>query len=353
MSGKKPIMKKSLKTLLTNYKEVAYQAAIMSVLGIFFSYNQEYKDTIAIASLLDMKKLAFFGNYMIAAMVINYYLLPQFYYKKKEWLFGLLVSLLITLVILVDEHVLEQIYYPHTRGTYFPGIAYTLIETLPIIIIAVAFKLAWDYNKQERAFENLKALVKESQLQFLKNQINPHFLFNNLNNLYAHAIANSAQTPEIILELSSVLRYNLYDCKEDYVPLSKEIKHLKNYTALHELQIEQRGKVQFTLDLAADNFSISPLILVVFVENAFKHSAVSLLTNIDIVIDIHVSEQGLLTMHCKNNFSPEHLVKEHSGIGLENVKKRLLLLYPQLHELTSSTENNFYQVKLSMNLKSF
>ncbi len=345
-------MKKKINTLIASRKEIVYQAAIITVLGVFFSYNQELEDNSTIVSLLDSKKLAFFGNYMSAAMVINYYLLPEFYYKKRTWQFCLLVVLLIIVVILVDEHILEQIYYPDTRGTYFPGIPYTLLETLPIIIIAVAFKLAWDYNKKEREFENLKALIKESQLQVLKNQINPHFLFNNLNNLYAHAIANSPQTPGIILELSSVLRYNLYECKEDYVPLSKEIKHLKNYTALHQLQMGHRGNVRFSLDLAAENFVISPLILVVFVENAFKHSFVSLLNDIDILIDISVRENGVLTMHCKNNFSSEHLWKEDSGIGLENVKQRLLLLYPQRHELAISVVNNVYQVKLSINLKS-
>ncbi|MDF2457103.1 MAG: histidine kinase [Cytophagaceae bacterium] len=343
---------KNLLTFKIQYKEIAYQTAIIAVLGIFFSYNQDYQEHIRIASLLDLKKLAFFANYMVAAVVINYYLLPAFYYKKKLWLFCFSVCLLIALVVLVDEFVLEKIYYPHTRGVYFPGIAYTLIETLPVIIIAVAFKLAWDYNKKEREFEKLKALVKESQLQFLKNQINPHFLFNNLNNLYAHAISNSPQTPGIIVELSSVLRYNLYDCKEDYVPLAKELKHLQHYTALHELQIAQRGKVNVSMELASENFTISPLILVVFIENAFKHSAVSLIQDIAIFIDICVDENGLLTMHCNNNFSPDYALKGHVGIGLENVKKRLLLLYPKMHELAISVVDNMYQVKLSIQLKS-
>ncbi len=337
--------------LRANLKEITYQTAIIIVLGIFFSYNQDHKENVTFTSLLDIQKLVFFANYMMAAMIINYFLLPKFYYKKRTWLFCFSVFVLITIVVEIDERILEQIYYPDTRGTYFPGIAYTLIETLPIIIIAVAFKLAWDYNKKQREFENLKALVKESQLQFLKNQINPHFLFNNLNNLYAHAINNSPQTPGIILELSSVLRYNLYDCKENYVPLSKEITHLKNYTALHELQLGQRGNVRVSIDTVSQNFAISPLILVVFVENAFKHSLVSLINNIDISIDIRVHENGLLVMHCNNNFSPEHLLTEHAGIGLENVKKRLQLLYPQMHELDISNVNNMYQVKLSMNLK--
>jgi two-component system LytT family sensor kinase len=344
-------MKTVLNFLKINYKEIAYQVAIFIVLGIFFSFNQDSQEKVRISSLLDPRKIAFFGNYMMAATIINYVLLPKLYYKKKTSLFFVSVLLLITFVILVDEWVLEQIYYPDTRGKYFPGIPYTLVETLPVIIITVAFKLAWDYNKREREVEKLQALVKESQIQFLKNQINPHFLFNNLNNLYAHAITRSPQTPDIILELSSVLRYMLYDCKADFVPLTKEIKHLENYTALHELQIGQRGHVRCTVELASQHFTITPLVLVVFVENAFKHSTVSLTNNIDINIDIRVSEDGLLTMHCTNNFSPEYLSGENSGIGLENVRKRLQLLYPNMHELAISSVNNIYQVKLSMKLK--
>lgn len=339
-------------TLKKHFKEIVYQIAVIVVLGVLFSYNEDYQVYGTLNSLWDLKKFAFFGNYILAATIINYLLLPKFYYKKKEWLFCFSVIILITLVVLIDEHVLEQIYYPHTRGTYFPGILYTLIETLPIIIIAVAFKLGWDYNKKQLELEHLKTLVKESELQFLKNQINPHFLFNNLNNLYSHALTNAPQTPNIILELASVLRYMLYDCKENFVALSKEIDHLKHYTALNKLQMGQRGNVRFDVDLKSQNFAISPLVLVVFVENAFKYSTTSLTTNIDIDIAITVSETGLLLMHCTNNFSPEYLPKEHSGIGLGNVKKRLCLLYPQMHELDISIINTLYRVKLSMNLKS-
>lgn len=122
----------------------------------------------------------------------------------------------------------------------------------------VAFKLAWDASVKQREVNELKDLIKESELQFLKSQINPHFLFNNLNNLYSYALDNSPKTPSIILELSSVLRYMLYDCKENFVPLAKEIKHLKNFTALNELQIEDRGSVRFETENLGGNYTIAP-----------------------------------------------------------------------------------------------
>src|SRR5690606_25564746 len=116
----------------------------------------------------------------------------------------------------VDEYFLERVYFPEIRGTYFPGVAFTIIETLPLILIFVLFKLAWDFNRKQRELDRLKSLVQESEIKFLKSQVNPHFLFNNLNNLYAKALKQSPKTPEIILELSSVLRFMLYDSKEAY-----------------------------------------------------------------------------------------------------------------------------------------
>ncbi|MEM8890390.1 MAG: histidine kinase [Bacteroidota bacterium] len=344
-------MNSFLHRLRPYYKEIAYQTAIVLVLFIFFSYNQEESERVSLQSLVAGYKFAFFGNYLIASMIINYVLLPIFYYKKRQVLFFISVVALITLVILVDEYILEQIYFPDTRGTYFPGLVFTLLETLPLIIIMLAFKLAWDFNKKQRELEQLKSLVKESELQYLKNQINPHFLFNNLNNLYAYAIQNSPKTPSIILELSSVLRYMLYDCKEDYVPLEKEVAHLRNYTALNELHIAQRGEVKFKEEIASGEFSISPLVLVVFIENAFKHSLASQSKDIFIDIGVKVAENGLLSFSCTNSFLPDYGSVEHSGIGLENVKKRLALLYPNLHHLDISVNNHVYQVQLTMQLE--
>jgi sensor histidine kinase YesM len=282
-------MSKLQNMLIKNYKEIGYQILTLFVLFMFFSYNQEDTENFLFKNLFAPYKFAFFGNYIITALIISYILIPELYYKNKPWLFLVFTICSIASIILIDELILEKVYFPYTRGTYFPGIAFTLIETLPLIIIMVGFKIGWDINKKQREIELLKMLVKESELQFLKSQINPHFLFNNLNNLYYYALEGSPKTVSIILELSSVLRYMLYDCKEDFVPLSKEIIHLKNYTALNELQIENRGTVNFSSKIENSNYLISPLVLVVFVENAFKHSTSSQSENISIDIYIEIS----------------------------------------------------------------
>ncbi|MCG8882348.1 histidine kinase [Tenacibaculum finnmarkense] len=335
-----------IKSIKKNYGQIIAQLLVHIILFIFYSYWQDESEVFY------EYKLSFFMNYAVASLIINYILLPKFYYKKKFWNFFIAVFFIITLVILVDEYVLEQIYFPTTRGTYFPGFIFTLSETLPLIIIFVGFKLAWDFNKKQSEFEKLQLLVKDSELQFLKSQINPHFLFNNLNNLYAYAIENSPKTPSIILELSSVLRYMLYDCKDDFVPLSKEINHLRNFTALNELQIEDRGEINFTTNSSTSIFLIAPLILNIFIENAFKHSTASQSENIKINIDININEQGLLIFKCTNSFLPIQNTQNISkGIGLINVKKRLELLYPNSSNLHIDKKENKYIVVLKMNLK--
>ena len=339
-----------IKNIVKHQKEIGYQASITLVMFTFFSYDQEGHEQAGLISLFAFDKLAFFGNYFLAATFINYVLLPTLYYKRSESLFFLSVIPLIIVVILMDELVLEQIFYPDTRGSYFPGIPFTLLETLPIIIILVAFKLAWDFNSKQREIERLNNLAKESELQYLKYQINPHFLFNNLNNLYSFAIDNSPKTPSFILELSSVLRYMLYDCKEDYVSLKKEMDHLKNYIALNEIQIENRGEITFTEDISSIDYTLSPLILVVFIEIAFKHSTKSLLKDIAINIQFTTNSHGLMTLSCSNNYLPNFDCEGPSGIGLENVKKRLELMYPNRFELNISDIDNTYLIELSIQL---
>jgi len=332
-------------TFNSAFKETVFQLLLHIVLFLFFSFDKHEPQIHAF-------KIVAFLNYALGAFLINYVLLPQFFYKKKYLAFFLFVTIIIGIIILVEEQVLEKIYFPDTRGTRFPGIIYSLLDVMPVIMILAGFKFAWDASRKQLEVEELQSSVKESELQFLKSQINPHFLFNNLNNLYSYAIAESSKTPTIILELSAVLRYMLYDCKEDFVALPKEIEHLKNFTQLNELQIEERGKVTFKTENIQSGYRIAPLILTVFVENAFKHSTASQSKDILIKIYIQVSDDGKLEFRCENSFqslgNTESLSK---GIGLQNVKKRLQLLYPNAHELHIQEINGIYSVVLKMQLK--
>ncbi|MDR6240768.1 sensor histidine kinase [Aureibacter tunicatorum] len=302
-------------------------------------------------SKIEWNEFWFFLNFATGAFLINYILLPKYYYKKKYVHFGIGVAVIITAVILSEEMLIEQLIYPDTRGKDFEHFLLNFLDAMPPIALLTGFKFAWDGVQQRRKLDQLDIAMKESELQYLKNQINPHFLFNNLNNLYSYAIENSSKTPSIILELSSVLRYMLYDCKADFVNLKDEIKHLKDFTNLNELQVEHRGKVTFSIENITDNYQIAPLILSVFVENAFKHSTASQTDNIMIEVKISISDSGILNFACRNSYQ-ENTNNSHlsQGIGLKNVKKRLELLYPNSHHISQSADGDIYTVHLSMQL---
>ncbi|SMD35816.1 Histidine kinase [Reichenbachiella faecimaris] len=324
-------------------REAIFQLILNAVVFVFYGYSRHNPQ-------FEEYEYVFFLNYAAGALIINYWLLPSCIYTKKYLQFTLYFLLIVAAMVLIEEFILEKIYFPDTRGQRFIALG-NLLNMFPTIGILSGFKFAWDALGKQKEVEELKDTVKESELQFLKSQINPHFLFNNLNNLYAHAIENSPQTPTIILELSAVMRYMLYDCQAKYVSLTKEVEHLSNFINLNNLQIEGRGRVNFDRPELTGDCRIAPLILIIFVENAFKHSSSSQTENIEIFIDLSVTAKGELHFTCTNSYLEQTNTQDiNSGIGLENVQKRLQLLYPDSHTLNITKTENEYQVNLKMNL---
>jgi len=328
-----------------NRKEVLFQVVLHLLVMWFFTYDWRSQGPA-------WDKAWFFLGYALIAGVITYYLMPGFLYKKQYWKFLGGVLLLLAFSILMEERLLEPWIYPNSRrAANFPGVFVTLLGQLPVITILSGGKFAWDALQKQQEIDDLLINMKESELQFLRSQIHPHFLFNNLNNLYSYSLENSPKTPEIILELSGVLRYMLYESKERFVPLEKELRQLENFIRLYKLQIEQRGKVNFETRDIPPGFKIAPLILVVFIENAFKHSQAGQSSDIEIAISVRV-HNATLSFSCRNNFMPsDQAPDEARGIGLNNVKKRLQLLYPQRHLLKISKEANSFVVKLDLVLE--
>lgn len=296
-------------------------------------------------------QVASFGNYIFANVLISYFFLPHFFYKKKYLQFGIYFLLVVVALILIEEYFLDKVFFPDTRRADIKGVMLSLGESLSVLVTLCGMKIAWDSVTRQKEMDDLKIMVKESELSYLNSQINPHFLFNNLNNLYSYAVEKSSKTPEIILGLSGVLRYMLYECREKTVPLLNEIEHLKNFIQLYELQIEERGKVEFRTENINDHYQIAPLILNVFVENAFKHSQTGQSEEIHISVFAKVNPEGELEFTCINNYEESDFVgSQLHGIGLENVKKRLMLLYPEKHELMIKKGTREYTVFLKIKL---
>jgi len=192
---------------------------------------------------------------------------------------------------------------------------------------------------------------KNAELKLLKAQLNPHFLFNTLNNLYGLSVIKSDKLPQLMLKLSDLLRYSLYDTRETYVPLEKEIKYLENYISLEAIRLEDQTTIDFNKSGNLSSKSIAPMLLIVFVENAFKHLGSTAGTQSSVLVDIAVQDNQLI-FKCVNSIDhtqeKEQLETGKSGIGLENAKKRLAFLYPQKHKLIASPQNNNYIVNLTL-----
>jgi len=330
---------------LISRKELLFQVVLHVIVLLFFSFDKHEGG-------IDIDRAIFLLFYSAATVIITYFLMPKYLYKKKYWQFFIAFGLVVTVVILLEELVLEPLMFPNTkRGTSFPGVYLSLLGVLPVMTILSGCKFGWDALQKQAEIDELQSTIQESELQFLRSQINPHFLFNNLNNLYSYALQNSPKTPEIILEMSGVLRYMLYESKEQFVPLKKELEHLDNFIKLYKLQIESRGHVNFKTSNINGGHRIAPLILIVFVENAFKHSQSG--QSSDIEIDISIKMEGsVLEFRCKNNFEVvPSLDTVAKGIGLQNVQKRLQLLYPNKHRLEIKDENKSYNVYLRLELE--
>jgi len=193
---------------------------------------------------------------------------------------------------------------------------------------------------------------KNAQLTLLKAQLNPHFLFNTLNNLYGMSVVKSDKLPDLMLKLSDLLRYSLYDTKATYVSLQKEIEYLENYISLEKIRLEDQTEILLKKSGNISDKKIAPMLLIVFVENAFKHLANTHDKKSRVVVAIEVTDKSLV-FSCINTIdkqgNPTNLEKGKSGIGLKNAKKRLALLYPEKHKLTITEKNNEHEVVLTIN----
>jgi LytS/YehU family sensor histidine kinase len=189
----------------------------------------------------------------------------------------------------------------------------------------------------------------EAELNFLKSQINPHFVFNSLNSVYFLIDKNNKEARESLHKFSDMLRYQLYELNGDKIPIEKEVSYLKDYVDLQKLRKDDRYSVEFTSSPSVKGFSVEPLLLVPFVENAFKHISHYPDKKNFIKLSLH-RENGRFNFSIENSKEPAKSTETHGGIGLANVKRRLELLYPGKYSLNIRDENDTYKAELSLKL---
>lgn len=225
-----------------------------------------------------------------------------------------------------------------------------LLTSILISGFSLALRMSAKYNENEKKRKELEKEKLSSELAFLKNQVSPHFFFNTLNNIYSLTEINTKEAQNAILQLSKLMRYLLYESEKGDIRLGSEIAFMKNYIDLMKLRINDKVSLSTSFPDNDPPVFIPPLIFIPFIENAFKHGvSYREQSFIHIEVTIHNNE---IFFRCRNSLSKKHEDISDSGIGLDNVTKRLALLFPGMHQLSITQENNVFDVSLSIQVNS-
>ena len=288
---------------------------------------------------------------MVVVYSINYAILPGFLKKKRYISLGVIV-----LLILILEPPIPRILVMILSGEKFNFKNFMDYNMLPfyfetglIIFIALSIKLFKERNREQEEKNNLEKQKLQAELTALRSQLNAHFLFNTLNNLYGLAMQKSDRAPQGILMLSEMLHFVLYECSTESYNLNKELDFINNYIELEKLRYGKRLKIQMEKDLENREATIAPLLLFPFVENSFKHGASKKINDVWIRIKVRTREEEIL-FDVENNRTPSYASDPNSGVGvgLENVKKRLEILYPQRHSLVIRENETTFSICLNI-----
>ncbi|MEP7321203.1 MAG: histidine kinase [Saprospiraceae bacterium] len=284
------------------------------------------------------------------------YLIPRYLNANKLafYFIGLLLLALIAnpLSTVVQYVLLTQ--YPQLQNHIQAQQGPLFLVSMIFLIFSTSGKIIVDWFKQQQTMKDLETQNMQSELKFLKTQINPHFLFNTLNSLYALTIKKSDAAPEIVVKLSEMMRYMLYECNERRVPLEKEVNYIQNYLDLEGLRQSNLVDIDFKIKGEITNQKIAPLVFIPFLENSFKHGVNHQLSDAYVYATLEVKGNKLdfTIENSKSTGLPAILPKPQGGIGLINVRRRLDLIYPDSHSIDIDDTPQAYSVHLSLNLDS-
>lgn len=340
-----PIVKHSL------FWFVVYAYFVGTVNMTYYSGYKEVMDHFAIYVFCQV----------IVAYTCLYFLIPRFLTPKKYSQFALSLLLLLAgvFVIFVGYHEYYHIpkYLQDGRPIYDSNKIFwekllnprILIGKSTIILTPTILLVIAKFYKEQQTYLQLNEQKVSTELSALKHQLNPHFLFNTLNNLYALSINKSDEAPEVIAKLSQMLDYMLYGCNDSYVSLKKEIELIENYLALEKVRYDDRVAISFDKKLETD-VRIAPLILLTFIENAFKHGVSQELKKAYIHIKISI-EGAFIQFDIENSIAKNRVTSDKEAIGLTNVKKQLNLLYLDSYSLAINEEVDCFNVRLKLPVK--
>lgn len=282
---------------------------------------------------------------------VAYYLLPRFIPKERYLLFGVYVFAFafIGMIALMG---LYQLYpYPFGETKFWSTkTLYMFVDLIYVASPVAVIKMIQGYISQQRTAAQLREEKMAAELQMLKNQLQPHFLFNTLNNIYSMVISGEKQAAGALLKLSDIISYMLYECNTDKVDLAKEMNLVRNYIELEKIRYGSRLEVSLDQRGNVNGKMIAPLLLIPFIENAFKHGVAKDESHpwVRVHLDTVDSTLVFIVENSLPSTDTNHSILK-SGIGLDNVKKRIEIIYPALHSLIIQQKESFL-VKLSLQL---
>jgi sensor histidine kinase YesM len=291
------------------------------------------------------------GFLAISVYINLLWLIPAFFNKRRFLLFITLEVVNILLFILLNYYITYFFEGGKHPANFLSEFIAEFILVLIFLIVSTMIKFMRDSIALQDVELRMKEVQKqkiEAELRALKAQVNPHFFFNTLNSLYALSLDKSDKAPELILKLSDLMRYVIYESKDDLVPIGKQLEFLQSYVYLERLRSNESLDVQFEIKGNRTDLHVAPLIYLAFIENAFKHGAKTVGDNPYIHIDFILEHDDRVIFTIENRRDPFRGKPADGGFGLSNVKKRLELLYPGKHILTISESVTIYRVELTI-----
>jgi sensor histidine kinase YesM len=317
----------------------------------------------------EYRGLAYLGFYVLLwievlliylSYYLIYYLHHHFLYRRllqEKGFFHYLMGAVAILLLLSPVYAQLISWMPlvkslklHTVGL-LPSVFADINFIIPIgiFILSLPFIMLQEWYQRQHTISELEKEKTMTELDLLKQQINPHFFFNTLNNLYAMSLTQDEETPDTILKLSELMRYVIYQGQQAEVPLQSEIKYLQDYLDLQQIRLHQQADISFYIHNEQADLMVAPLLFIILLENAFKHGIEPAEEASFLAIELTVSDRQLI-FKCRNSKAASATADKTSGIGLQNLRRRLELLYPDRHELQLQTREKEYVATLKLKL---
>lgn len=324
---------------------------VFSLVTSFQMYSERGNVPVFFWLRLSLDILFFYINFLI--------LVPKLLLQKKTVLYLGCIALILLISLTFSEFykdIFSPFHQEFIRGagdrkppkfSFWRGIPIALNVTF--ILVGTIIRMYMEWNKNETRKKEIESVRTTTQLQYLKNQINPHFLFNSLNTIYSLTSKKASNAPEAVITLSELMRYMLYRANNEYVPLQEELDYISNYIKLQRLRLAYAENVTINIRGNVAGQKVRPLLLISFIENAFKYGT-DFQGNTEIKIIITVSLNHL-SFTCVNLIGNTKKDTENSGIGLVNTRERLAMLYPNKHTLEVSEKDGKYSVDLNLTLE--